>query len=73
MKYADVKSQRIQEQDIPEEEPIFLVRAQDAVSGNTLRAWADLNDDAGGDAVVSGKIRQHAVLMDDWAIKILAE
>jgi hypothetical protein len=75
MKHARLDYNRIQdpENKIPEDEPVFLVRGQDQVSGDTVRAWADLNDKAGGDPILSEKARSHANLMDIWAKKKLAD
>ena len=58
---------------IPYDEPVFLIRAQDVVSGDALRAWADLNDAAGGDPESSRLSREHAARMDAWPKKKLAD
>lgn len=58
---------------IPKDEPVFLIRAQDLVSGDALRHWAQLNDDAGGSPEVSTAICDHALLMDKWPVKKLAD
>lgn len=76
MKHQDDKyNQRIQDTEklIPEDEPVFLIRAQDIVSGDALRAWAQLNDDAGGNPQVSQAICDHAELMDKWPVKKLTD
>jgi hypothetical protein len=54
---------------IPDDEPVFLIRAQDVVAGDAVRAWADLNDAAGGDPKLSRLAREHANLMDQWPKK----
>jgi hypothetical protein len=54
---------------IAAEEPVFLIRAQDIVSGDAVRAWADLNDKVGGDAEASRLAREHACKMDAWPLK----
>lgn len=54
---------------IPDDEPVFLIRAQDIVSGDAVRAWADLHDHAGGDPKLSRLAREHARLMDAWPKK----
>ena len=51
---------------IPEDEPVFLLRAQDAAAGATVRAWADLNAELGGDPELSRLAREHAAKMDAW-------
>lgn len=55
--------------EIPGDEPVFLIRAQDQVSGDAVRAWADLNENAGGDPELSRLAREHAELMDKWPVK----
>lgn len=54
---------------IAADEPVFLIRAQDIVSGDAVRAWADLNDKVGGDAEASCLAREHAGKMDAWPLK----
>lgn len=54
---------------IPDDEPVFLIRAQDVVAADAVRAWADLNDAAGGDPKLSRLAREHATLMDQWPKK----
>jgi len=75
MKHEKEDYNRIQdpEHKIPEDEPVFLIRAQDKVSGDALRAWAQLNDDAGGDSDISTAVCDHALLMDAWPTKKLAD
>ena len=58
---------------IPNDEPVFLIRAQDIVSGDTVRAWANLHDLAGGDPKLSRLAREHAQLMDTWPKKKQAD
>jgi len=76
MKHQNEKyNERIQDAAnlIPEDEPVFLIRAQDKVSGDTLRAWAQLNDDAGGSPEISTAVCEHAEKMDAWPNKKLAD
>lgn len=75
MIHARTDYNRIQDPDglIPEGEPVFLIRAKDVVSGDAVRSWADMNDDAGGDPAMSSAARKHAALMDDWPIKKRAD
>lgn len=54
---------------IGEDEPVFLIRAQDVSSGDAVRAWARLNDANGGDPEVSRIAREHAARMDAWPTK----
>lgn len=58
---------------IPDDEPVFLIRAQDIVSGDAVRAWANLNDLASGDPKLSRLAREHAQLMDAWPKKKAAD
>jgi hypothetical protein len=75
MKHARTDYDRIQDPAglIPADEPVFLIRAKDTVSGDTVRAWADLHDKAGGDPRMSAAARNHALLMDAWGKKQLAD
>lgn len=75
MKHARTDYSRIQDPDglIPEDEPVFLIRAKDVVSGDAVRAWADLHDKAGGDPMLSYAARRHALIMDTWGEKKIAD
>lgn len=75
MKHARPDYNRIQDPDnkIPEDEPVFLIRGQDMVSGDAVRAWADLNINSGGDPELSKRAREHAKLMDKWPNKKKAD
>lgn len=76
MKHQDGKyNDRVQDSAnlIPEDEPVFLIRAQDIVSGDAVRAWAYLNEKAGGDRELSERARNHAALMDEWPTKKKAD
>lgn len=59
---------RIQDPDkkIPEDEPVFMVRAKDKVAAATVEAWANLHEAAGGDKAMSDMARAHAQKMRDW-------
>jgi len=71
VKHARPDYNRIQDplQRIGADEPVFLIRAQDAVSGEAVRAWANLNDAVGGSPEASALARRHADLMDAWPVK----
>lgn len=75
MKHARADYNRIQDPAglIPDDEPVFLIRAKDIVSADAVRAWADLHDKAGGDPMMSYAARRHALLMDAWHEKRLAD
>lgn len=51
---------------IPEDEPVFLIRAQDQVSASTVRAWAELNKVAGGDPLLTQMAYDHAETIESW-------
>jgi hypothetical protein len=71
MKHARDDYNRIQDPTnaIPENEPVFLIRGQDAVSGDAVRHWAQLNDERGGDPELSRRAREQAAKMDAWPNK----
>lgn len=75
MKHARSDYDRIQDPAglIPSDEPVFLIRARDVVSGDAVREWAFLNEMAGGDPALSDAARRHALLMDEWKEKRLAD
>lgn len=54
---------------IPIDEPVFLVRGQDAVGGDAVRAWADLAEGAGAAPDILRIARDHAAKMDAWPKK----
>jgi hypothetical protein len=54
---------------IPIDEPVFLIRGQDAVSGDAVRAWADLAEKAGASTDILAISRLHAKKMDSWPKK----
>lgn len=51
MKHAREDYDRIQDPDnkIPEDEPVFLLRAQDKTAPAVVAYWAKLNEDLGSD------------------------
>jgi len=67
--------QRIQDPagKIPEAEPVFLIRGQDAVGALIVRKWAEEFEMRGGDSVLAASARAHALLMDAWPTKKLAD
>jgi predicted lipid carrier protein YhbT len=58
---------------IPQDEPVFLVRAQDKASADTLRFWARRNLELGGDIELSCLAESHALKMERWHIKKSAD
>jgi len=68
-------NKRIQDNEgrIPANEPVFLIRGQDKVGADTVRAWAKLNREAGGDPSLSTRAMAHARKMEAWPKKKLAD
>ena len=58
---------------IPEDEPVFLLRAQDVAAAGVVRFWAESNMRMGGDPVLSSLAQNHASLMEAWPVKKLAD
>lgn len=71
MKHARHDYDRIQDPAglIPADEPVFLIRATDRVSGDAVRAWADLHVKAGGDLEIAAMALDWADQMDAWPSK----
>lgn len=53
---------------IPEDEPVFLIRAKDIVGADAVRAWADLAERAGAAPDIVAAARLHADNMTTWRI-----
>jgi len=63
---------------IPDDEPVFLIRAQDILSGDIVREYATryegISNQLGMDNSEKVKsIRKHSRLMDEWKKKKLAD
>jgi hypothetical protein len=54
---------------IPENEPVFIIRAKDRVSGDAVRAWANLAEADGAAENIVEAARNHARAMDAWPVK----
>lgn len=54
---------------IPDDEPVFLLRAQDATAADTVRYWANQAEAAGAAPAILQAARSHADLMDAWPKK----
>lgn len=54
---------------IPHDEPVFLIRAQDAVGGDVVRDWANRAEAIGASAEIVQSAREHAAKMDAWPHK----
>lgn len=68
MLHARADYNRIQdpEDKIPENEPVFLLRAQDAFAPAVVFEWARLAELFGADPSIVALARQHAARMLDW-------
>jgi len=68
MKHARDDYNRIQDLAglIPEDEPVFLLRAQDKHAARVLRFYADLVEYDDGDRGISTLTRDQADRMDAW-------
>jgi hypothetical protein len=51
---------------IPADEPVLLIRSQDAAAPATARAWAARNDYLGGSKLVSMMVLGQAELIEAW-------
>jgi len=71
MKHARQSYQHIQDSSgkIPEDEPVFLLRAQDPVAADLVRQWANETEDLGGAPLIVALARGQAAFMDQWPIK----
>jgi hypothetical protein len=58
---------------VPENEPVFLIRAQDQVGHHAVRVWAHLHRLSGGSDVAYTMAMRHADLMEQWPIKKAAD
>ncbi len=58
---------------IPRDEPVFLIRGQDAVGADAVRAWADLAERQGASSDIVEVARAHALRMDAWPRKKTAD
>lgn len=54
---------------IPDDEPVFLLRAQDALAASLISRWADDLQRNNGDPKLVKMAREHAVKMREWQQK----
>lgn len=68
MKHARADYDRIQDPEgrIPDDEPVFLIRGQDAVGSAAVLVWAALAEDRGADRRIVAAARKQAVKMKNW-------
>lgn len=55
--------------EIPKDEPVFLLRAQDETAARVVRYWASIQPDG----PLKDKARMHADRMDAWPVKKIAD
>ena len=53
---------------IPEDEPVFLIRAQDINGAEVVRYWAELAKNSGASDDIINKALNHVKLMENWKI-----
>lgn len=58
---------------VPRDEPVFLLRAQDAAGADAVRAWADLAEKSGAAPDILASARAHADKMQAWPRKKTAD
>lgn len=70
MRHAREDYNRIQDPAglIPDEEPVFLIRAKDICALPALGAWARAAETVGASPEIIEKARNHMMLIHDWQI-----
>ena len=53
----------------PADEPVFVIRAQDACAYETVMRWALIAEQKGVDPAMVAEARAHAVKMAEWPVK----
>jgi hypothetical protein len=51
---------------IPDDEPVFLVRAQDAAAIHTMQAWCEAAQIVSADEDIIATVKRHIELVRDW-------
>jgi len=51
---------------IPEDEPVFLIRAQDIVGPSIVETWAEWAEAGGAAPNIISAARSHAIAMRKW-------
>ena len=59
--------------DIPDEEPVLVIRAQDICGAAAARRYADLLVDVHADPAMIEQVRRHADEMEAWPVKKLPD
>ncbi len=75
MLHARKDYNRIQdpENKIPEDEPVFILRAQDQVAAETVRFWVKRHLERNGSQDIADLALEHSHKMDNWPIKKRAD
>ncbi len=75
MRHAHPKFRGVQDADkrIPEDEPVFLLRAQDSLAAGLVLQWADELEGQGGSIELADTARRWAKEMELWPIKKLPD
>lgn len=71
MKHARYDYNRIQDPSgkIPEDEPVFLLRAQDPIAYEIVSIYAQRAEEIGADPLLVEAARQHSAAMWRWPTK----
>lgn len=71
MKHMRDDYSRIQDPEgkIPEDEPVFLLRAQDICAPGTVNRWIQLAKDAGASKEIIQAARRQYFAMCDWQVE----
>ena len=71
MLHARKDYNRIQDPEglIPQDEPVFLLRAKDMNAPAVVRLWADIAASNGADANICNAALAHADKMEEWQSK----
>jgi hypothetical protein len=59
--------------DIPDEEPVFVIRAQDSCGAAAVRRYADLLIAVHANPLMVKSVLEHAEAMDAWPVKKLPD
>ena len=75
MKHARADYDRIQDpaNKIPDDEPVFLLRAQDACAVQHVKDYADHIELRGASPEMVAMVREHAKKMEAWPTKKLPD
>ena len=72
-KYPNVTVMKADGSYIPQDEPVFVLRAQDVLAPIAVNSYADLVLGATGDFVRSDEIRRFAETMSQWHTRKLPD